>query len=102
MQLQHLPNEWFSAHDRGRKTIRTFAGCGGTTDVSLQQRGGTAPVLPHLRHQVLLRAPVTSRRLQCQCKLPGPVIGSELDGGAIRRRQLGAEYSKAVADKRLI
>src|SRR5215208_6292961 len=65
-----------------------------THHLRVQYENGETPFLLGVRHQVVLRPALASRRLQRQRALPGPRHDRGDDGRAARRPQLGKELSR--------
>ncbi len=71
MQLLDLHQERFSSSDRAKIAIHSRSGFGVAFNLHIQHRRREASVLQNVRDQILLYSSISSRRLQCQCALPG-------------------------------
>src|SRR5687768_3975763 len=89
MQLLDLPDDRLPAPDRAREPVPPGQGCGRPDDLYVQYWHGAAPVLPALRHQVVLRAALEPGRVQHQRALPRPGHDRAAGHRALRWPELG-------------
>src|SRR5688572_10069396 len=89
MQLLDVLALGLPAPDRRRRGIPPAGRQRRPRRVRLRHRRRQAPVLPPLRGEVVLRAALPPRRLQCQRPLPRPRHDRLDDDPAVRRPQLG-------------